>query len=300
MTDNYDDVLFSTEEPEAEQPQAEYDPDAFKEKKQEEREAVYAMIDTAALALTAPEKLKEYLDIQSRFDLYRPGNVLLIQAQMPTASRLKTYEEWKNMKAGVRRDQRHMVILKSGKQFTRDDGTIGQYTDIKQVFDVSQTYSAPKRKAPVYPEGRVLIKALMSKSPVPAKAADNLPDGMGAYYDPQENAIYVRPGMDAPDIFRCLSNELAHAELARQQGDAYSRDNAAFSAYCVSYVLCREYGVDVSGFNFENAPLKFEGREPKEIRADLSDIREAAGEIGGRMKQAIQQERAAAEQEEAR
>lgn len=299
MSENYDDVLFAAEEPaeESQTPSAEFDPDAYRERKLLEREAVYTLIDEAALSLAAPEKLKEYLDIQSRFDLYRPGNVLLIQAQMPMASRLKTYEEWERMGAGIRRGEHPISIMKSGKQYTRDDGSIGQFTDIKKVFDISQTFSAPKTKVPTYPEGRTLIKVLMSKSPVPAKAYDNLPEGMGAYYDNAAKIIYVRPGMDAPDIFRCMSAELAHAELARQQGNEYSRDNAGFAAYCAAYVLCREYGVDVSDFNFDNARQQFEGREPKDIRVDLSDIRDAAGEIGGRMKQAIQQERATKEQE---
>ena len=296
--DNYDDVLFSTDEPEADQPRsADYDPEAFKERKQEERDTVYGMIDDASLSLAAPEKLREYLDIQARFDLYRPGNVLLIQAQMPMASRLKSYEDWKALGAGVKRNQHPISILKSGKQFTREDGTIGQFTDIRKVFDISQTFNAKPVKAPTHPEGRALLKALMSKSPVSAKAADNLPEGVGAYYDPEASVIYVRPGMDAPDIFRSMSAEMAHAELARSMGEDYSRDNAGFAAYCASYVLCREHGVDVSGFNFENAPQELSGREAKEIRAELGNVRDAAGEIGGRMKQAIQQERAVKEQE---
>jgi hypothetical protein len=294
MADNFDDVLFSQEEPATDERQSEnnYDPDAYKEQKQQERDEVYAKIDNAALALTKPDKLKEYLDIQSRFDLYRPGNVLLIQAQMPTASRLKTYEDWQAMGAGVKRNQHHLVILKSGKQYTRDDGTIGQFTDIKKVFDISQTFSARGLKAPNYAEGKALIKALMSGSPVPAAKSDALPDGMGAYYDNEAKTIYVRPNMEAQDIFRCMSMELAQAELVRQQGDEYSHDNAAFAAYCSSYILCRENGVDVSNFNFDNAPRQFEGKEAKEIRADLSDIREAAGEIGSRMKEALREVRA--------
>lgn len=294
--EKYDDVLFASEQSVAERPQTpEFDPEAFKERKQEERDKVYGMIDTAAVNLAEPDKLREYLDIQARFDLYRPGNILLIQTQMPMATRLKSYDDWKAQGAGVKKDQHHITILKSGKQYTRDDGTIGQYTDIKKVFDISQTYGTRKPKAPTFPEGRILLKALMHDSPVPAKAADNLPDTLGAYYDPNAKVIYVRPGMDAPDIFRCMSAELAHAELARSLGEDYNRENTQFTAYCVSYVLCREYGVDVSSFNFEHAPTMFSDKEPQEIRAELSNIREAAGEIGGRMKEAIQQERAAKE-----
>lgn len=298
--ENYDDVLFAAEENDAaEQPQsADYDPEAFKERKQQERDTVYGMIDDAALSLTAPEKLKEYLDIHSRFDLYRPGNVLLIQAQMPTASRLKTYDDWKAMGAGVRRGEHPISILKSGKQYTRDDGSIGQFTDVKKVFDISQTFNAKPVRTPTHPEGRALLKVLMNKSPVPAKAADNRPETMGAYYDPQSKVIYVRPGMETAGIFRCLSMEMAHAELHRSMGENYNRSDATVAAYCASYVLCRQYGVDVSGYSFDNAPEVFSDKDPKEIRAELNNIREAAGEIGSRMKDAIQQERTAKEPQE--
>ena len=294
----YDDVLFAAEESGAAEPVSpEFNPEEYQEQKQQERDRVYGMIDKTTLELVDPNKLKEYLDIQARFNLYRPGNVLLIQAQLPKATRLKSYDDWKAAKAGVRKKEHSLYILKSGKQFTRDDGTIGQYTDIKKVFDISQTYSDQKVRPPVYPEGRALLKALMNKSPVPAKADESLPDNMGAFYNPEANVIHVRPGMNAPDIFRCLSVELAHAELARTMGPEYSRENAQFSAYCTSYVLCREYGVDVSVFSFENAPGQFEGKDPKEIRAELSSIREAAGEIGSRMREALQSDRAPKEQE---
>ena len=295
---NYDDVLFAAEENDVAEPiSTEYDPEEYQEQKQQERDIVYGMIDQAALNLVDPDKLKEYLDIQARFDLYRPGNVLLIQTQLPTATRLKSYDDWKAAKAGVRKNQHSLYILKSGKQYTRDDGTIGQYTDIKKVFDISQTYSAQKDNQPMYPEGRALLKALMNKSPVPAKANEGLPDNIGAFYNPEVNVIYVRPGMGAPDIFRCLSAELAHSEFARSMGSEYSRENAQFAAYCASYVLCRKYGVDVSVFSFENASYQFEGKDPKEIRAELSNIREAAGEIGSRMREALQRDRSPKEQE---
>jgi hypothetical protein len=124
------------------------------------------------------------------------------------------------------------------------------------------------------------------------KAIGDLPEDIGAFYDHESNVIYVRPGMEVPDIFRCVSLELAHAELARSMGEDYNRDSVQFSAYCASYVLCRQFGVDVSSFNFDGAMCELEGREAKDIRAELSQIRDVTGEIGGRMKEAIRLERA--------
>ena len=55
---------------------------------------------------------------------------------------------------------------------------------------------------------RQLLKALISNSPVPIRAVEELPgQGRGAMFDPEQNAILVKKGMDAPDIFRCVSLE---------------------------------------------------------------------------------------------
>jgi len=297
----HDDVLAAYREPEIKEEQRDdFNIDEFRERKQQERDLVYDMIDDATLNLTAPEALKEYLDIQSRFNRYRPSNILLIQTQMPLASRLNTFDEWKNRNISIRKGEHPILILMPGKQYTRYDGTIGQYTDVRKVFDISQTFSAPKLKPPSYPEGRTLIRALMNKSPVPAKASENVPDGCSAYYDPNDKVIYVRPGMAAHNIFRDLSSVLANIELTRNSGDDLTCGNAHLSADCVSYLLCREHGVDVSSFDFRGASQAFIGMDTKDIRAELCDIRKTAGEISGRMESVIQQERAAKEQEEAR
>ncbi len=59
---------------------------------------------------------------------------------------------------------------------------------------------------------------------------------MYAAYQPQDKVILIRQGMDAPDIFRALSQELAHAHMDRGE---YNRADCAFTAYCVSYMLCK-------------------------------------------------------------
>lgn len=79
----YDDVLFASEETSTTEPVSpEFNSEEYQKQKQQERDRVYGMIDKTTLELVDPNKLKEYLDIQSRFNLYRPGNVLLIQAQL--------------------------------------------------------------------------------------------------------------------------------------------------------------------------------------------------------------------------
>jgi len=71
----------------------------------------------------------------------------------------------------------------------------------------------------------------------------------------------------------------------------YSRSDFVFHAYCVSYMLCKQYGVDTNGYRFEQAPQMLEGLEAQQIRSELSVIRDAAGEITNRMKRMLEQQR---------
>jgi hypothetical protein len=63
-------------------------------------------------------------------------------------------------------------------------------------------------------------------------------------------------------------------------------------------MLCRQYGVETGGFyHFEGAPQELSALEPQEIRAELSVIKEAAGEISGRMNRLLNQQRQQKRQE---
>ena len=52
-------------------------------------------------------------------------------------------------------------------------------------------------------------------------------------YDREQNAVFVRRGLSANDLFCGLSKALAQAELART-GEEYTEENAGFKAQCVS------------------------------------------------------------------
>lgn len=281
---NLDDIFDAPKEKQ-EQPQP-FDKAAWAEKKNAEREAVYALIDETADGVRADGgKLQTYLDVQSRFERYSVGNALLIAAQMSEATRLGDFDYWKDNNASIKKNERSMRILDPGNEYTRKDGSIGVSYNVKKVFDISQTTSKDRTKPAVARDGRLLIKALMNKSPVPISAVDELSDSsMGAFYDHDKREIYVRRGMDAADIFKCLSQELAHAELASKD---YSRANVGFQAYCVSYTLCKRYGIDAANYEFKSLPANIRSMDTQEVRAELAVIRDTANEISSRMARAL-------------
>mgnify|MGYP006900174414 FL=1 len=171
--------------------------------------------------------------------------------------------------------------------------------NIKRVYDISQTTARTRTPQAVSHDARALLNALIYKRPAPVQSVDELPNGMDAVYDREQNAVFVRRGLSANDLFCGLSKALAQAELART-GEEYTEENAGFKAQCVSYILGKEFGVDVSGYAFE-APADFlRTDDPQTIRAELTDIRDTAYDISARMMRSLEQSKAPRQSEQER
>lgn len=268
-----------------------FDKEAWAAKKQEARQELYVLADSTALEISQDsEKFQQYLDVQSRFDRYSPTNALLVLAQMPEATHLKDFDGWKEAGASVQRRAVSIKILEPGKEYQREDGTRGTSFEVKRVFDISQVKGRVHSSPAVKYDDRVLLKALIHRSPVPIQTVDTLPNNMGALYDHNQQVIFVCKGMGAEDIFRSVSKELCHAEIAGTRED-YSRSDAAFAAYSASYLLCKKYGVDVSDYNFSRLPASFREQDPRGIRDSLTEIRDTANQVSSRMYRALEQSR---------
>lgn len=293
MDRNYDDIL-ATAERASNQP---FDKEAWAEKKKAERESVYAMLDKMTGEVSANgDKFQQYLDIQSRFNQYSVGNALLIMAQMPKATKLKDFDSWKENHVSLQKKQKHICILEPGNEYQREDGSIGTSYNVKKVFDISQT-KARRGLEPQKPGERSVLMALVSHTPVPMQTVEQLDNpGMGALFDAAEKKIYVKKGMGATDIFRSVTQELAHAELALAMDD-YNRGENTFRAYCVSYMLCKQYGFETEQFVFDKLPDGFAQAETQTVRAELGVIRDVANNISGRMERILAQEKNRQEQE---
>lgn len=287
---SFDDIFEDQPAPDGQTDQP-FDRQAWGQRKQAERQAVYDMADRAAEAVGKDGgTFRAYLDVQARFDHYSTTNALLILAQMPQAAQLRDFNGWKESGVSIRRQQKGIAILEPGEQYTRGDGSVGTYYTVKRVFDISQTTAREQAQPDIRPDDRQLLKALISHPPVQFRTTDELPEHMGAYYDHDRQVIFVRRGMAPDDIFRSISMELAHAQIAAA-GSEYRREDASFTAYSVSYLLCKKYGVDVSGFRFDQMPESFQNGNPQAVRTALSEIRDNAGEISRKMARTLEQNR---------
>ena len=296
---NFDDI-FSGQNGNSRWSDQPFDKEAWAAKKQEERKELYALADSTAAEISGDgEKYQKYLDVQSRFSRYTPTNALLILAQMPEATQLKDFNGWKEAGASVQRKPKSVKILEPGKEYDREDGTRGTSFEVKRVYDASQTRGRVRSAPAVKLDDRVLLKALSHRTPVPIQTVDSLPNNMGALYDHNQQVIFVCRGMGAEDIFRSVSKELAHAEIAGMS-ENYNRNDAAFKAYSASYLLCKRYGVDVSDYNFSRLPTSFRESNPQQVRETLTEIRDTANQISTRMYRALEQNRAPKAKEQER
>lgn len=235
--------------------------------KEENKVQAYEMLENATQEITNPDIFMSYLDVQSRFDRYSVSNALLVAYQMPEATRLCDSKTWKEHGVFIQKGERGIIILEPGKEFKRQDGTVGVNYNAKKIFDISQTTAKQPPKTPKRYNERLLVKALRKTSPVPVEINNDIPEEAGAVYQPDNKRILIRQGMPGDEIFRCLSREIAHAKLDR--GD-YSRDKCNIAAGSISFIACERFGIEPS--LIKGGGL-FKGQESKSIRKELSDIR---------------------------
>lgn len=283
----FDDLFEEVKQEQPEQAElSPFDVDEFKTRKQKERNEVYALLDSAAEEIKgSAEMFQTYLNVQARFDRYSVNNALLITAQMPEANKLADFDAWKDAGVSIRKGETAISILEPGKEYEKDDGSIGTSVNVKKVFDISQTNSRERVSPKVIRDVRLLLKSLITHAPCKMTISEAMSERLNAIYKPDEKTIFVRQGMDAPTIFRSLSNELAHAHM--DKGD-YQRNENTVTAYFVSYVLCKRYDVSVDAFKFDSMPEQYSKMNTQEFRSELSRIREVAGEISRDMNRVLE------------
>src|SRR5699024_7822621 len=272
-------------------------------REEKQRKEAYATLDRIFGEFSeGTGSMEAYLDVQSRVPFHSARNALLIGEQCPDAVRVGGYKEWHAQGIEVLEDEKRLpiIILEPGKAYRREDGSVGQNFYAKEVYDIAQTTAWNEAQPQVSYDDRLLLKGVIASSPVPIRAVDELPQGRGAMYDPEQNAILVKKGMDAPDIFRCVSLEVANVQLARNR-EGYSREAEGYKAYAVSYMLCQRYGVDAKEYDISKLDGVLQGQDPREeVPAALTDMRDTFKETNGRMARAMGLTRASRQKEQER
>ncbi len=247
----------------------------WKEQQNKDRQEIYDTMDRMATIVSNDgTKFQEYLDIQSRFSKHSVGNCLVILEKAPESTQIKDKKSWEEKGIELKENAKGIKILEPYESNNK------RYFNPKMVYDIRQTNASIPDETINYGD-RKLLEALLDGCTVPRKAVETLPNGtIGSEYNKDENILYVCKGMDRELLFQTLSQEMANIEMSNIENS----DIKSFRSYCISYMICKRYGIDVSNYDFSKLPSQITNqKEPKGVRAEIEKIRKNFEEINGRM-----------------
>ena len=245
----------------------------WKAKKTAEREELRQLSDDVVMRVTSePSAYLHYLDTQALNPQYSAANVMLAMAQAPNITYINSLENWGRLGRSVNREESGLKIrvsdpyIKNGRQY--------HGYKIGRVFDVTQTHGralAPLALRDNTPEMDVALRRLLNSAGGSVVTNDTM--YQDAFYDPQSQCITVSTRLTDGQTFAALSREIVHAGIHdRGRYPYYTREDCAMDADCVSYMLCRNFGIDVPQPNVSRVGQVFDGMEVQDRRSVVDSL----------------------------
>ena len=218
----------------------------WKAKKTAEREELRQLSDDAVMRVTSePNAYLRYLDTQAINPQYSAANVMLAMAQNPDITYINSLENWGRLGRSVNREETGLKIRVSDP-YVKDGRQYHGYK-IGRVFDVTDSAGVP-----------VVTDAAMYQD---------------AFYDPKAQRITVSTRLSDSKTFAALAREIVHAGIHdRGRYPYYSREDCAMDAECVSYMLCRNFSIDVPQPNVSRVGQAFDGMEAQDRRSVVDSL----------------------------
>lgn len=262
-----------------------YDKEAYKQRKKEQKENAYKIIDEALEELKDnPTALKEYFDIQSRFDMYTPRNALLIGKQQPNASQLKSKKDWLDLKATFKQAKLTTItILDPGNAYKASDGRTITPIYAKDVIDISETNMKSFTKN--Y-DKKIILQALLHDCPIDIKVVDSLESGKLCECNTDDKVLYVSRNDVDNNYIKSVATEIAKIGLYENTNEL---DND--KADSIGYMICKKYGIEATVESLDRLSSKYSSMDKIDIANDLTSMAEVAKEMNGRMGQFLDEKR---------
>jgi antirestriction protein ArdC len=245
-------------------------------------------LDTAVREIQESDLFHRYLAAQARFHHYSWGNVFLIMAQRPDATRVASYRTWQALDRQVRRGEtgiRIVVPLRHRATPSSSDKSDGDdvlpvplprrvlYFGTGTVFDVSQTDGPPLPEVTVPlldgPDGPGLGTRLERVAQQERLTIERVPQIKGSRavgtYIPSARRIIVRE-LEPAQMTKTLAHELAH-HFAEADRSSPEEETVAES---VAYVVCAHYGLDTGVRSFPYVATWAE--QPSVLKAAMTRI----------------------------
>ena len=256
--------------------------DEYSELKRQEKAEVFELLSEATQKLISPEGLKAYADKQSQLFRHSVSNVLLIMEQAPEATWVRSYDDWKADGVTVLKGEKGIKTLGSYR-FQKEDGTMGMGSKVVKMFDVKQT--AIKDFDIGSPNYSKVPEAIMNVYPASVEVQE-LSDGELAHYDPDDRLIRVKAGLDPATKLFVIAREQATYHLAdfHEVWHEDVRDEANMAAY----ILIKHYGLDTPDIDFNAISATYPGKEEKDVRSQLGDIKFACDRVDEKVREALE------------
>jgi len=257
------------------------------------------------------ENYKNYLRTMSKFHNYSFNNTMLIHMQMPEATRVASFNKWKDkFHRNVKRGEHGIKIIaptpyiKKVEEMKRDPETNAPMVDangevimeekqvkiprfkVVTVFDVSQTYGEPLPQLASDLTGDVqqfdiFMEALKRSAPVPMEVLPLAPN-LDGYFSPTEQKIAIREGMSEVQTICAAVHEITHSILHNKEEKAEvkkSQRTQEVEAESVAFSVCAYYGIETSENSFGYLASWSSRQDLKELKASLETINRTAGRL---------------------
>ena len=205
-----------------------------------------------ALEAGQSDTLTAFLTAVAKFHQYSFGNVMLIAAQRPDATRVAGFNAWRKLGRSVNKGETGIVII-APIPFRRDTDTIvaddetretGMRFKAAYVFDVSRTDGEPlpqlTRVTGDPGEYATRVKHLIRSRGI---ALDYTEDLAGADGQSAGGRITVRVGLDPAEEFSVLVHELAHEMLHHTSEQRLPKTVRETEAEAVAFIVSEGVGL---------------------------------------------------------
>lgn len=217
-----------------------------------EVESFSAQLEEGIAALADVEEWKAWLRQIGRFHSYSFNNLMLIRAQMPTATRCAGYRAWQGLGRQVRKGEKGLRIFAPIIVRDRENPEERRVVGFKMTstFDVSQTDGDDLAEKPGIPYARDDFDAA-------AEAEVRILD-VAARLGVELDALYQN--LPPAERARALAIDLAAQLGPKDTG----RARAAVECEAVAYIVCQSLDVDTEVSTFPTV-LEF-------VRGSVADV----------------------------
>ncbi|HTW97700.1 MAG TPA: ArdC-like ssDNA-binding domain-containing protein [Acidimicrobiales bacterium] len=234
---------------------------------------VHEQLTAAVEALVSGEDWASMLAVAARFHRYSLNNVMLIQLQMPDATRVAGYRAWQALGHQVRRGEHGIAILApvlrrvpDERGRGEDDGEAPSRRQVLTGFKLTRVFDISQTDGPPLPD--VAPELLSGDAPAA------LYDGLAAQVTQKgyelvredcspangrtnfaARTVTVRPDCSPAQAAKTLAHELGHVYL-HEEGRLgglealFCRGREEVEAESVAYLVCASAGLQTGGYSF--------------------------------------------------